>query len=135
MKKTGILLPLFAFILSSCNKIESYPKRIIGGWIINKYVIDSENKTDEFKADKKNYVISYFEDKSYTETYLNASNNLIANLGTYTFDEKSDSLFLYSQTDTVKFAISSINSNALNLKSEVLINNTNTILLYQFVRK
>jgi len=131
MKNTWILLPLFVLIFTSCNKIDSYPKRIIGGWIINKYVVDSDIQTDVFKASKKNYVISYFEDKSFTETYIDTNNILIAQLGTYTFNEKSDSLITYTQTDTIKYGITSINSNALNLK---IVDNQHTYL-YQFVRK
>ncbi len=135
MKYTWILLPLFAFIISSCNKIESYPKRIIGGWILNKYVVDSDIQTEVFKSNKKNYVISFFEDKSFTETYVDTNNALIAQMGMYTFNEKSDSLITYTQTDTIKYGITSINSNALNLKIVETVNNTQLTYLYQFVRK
>lgn len=136
MKNKLFYFALFSLaILFGCNKYESYSKKIVGGWIINKYIVDSENKTDYLKELKKNYVISFFEDKSYTETYIDTNNVLLGNLGTYIFNQETDSLFLYNQTDTSKFKISSINSNAINLKQELLVNGTNTFYIYQFVRK
>lgn len=134
MKKLLLIAPLLLFVLS-CNKIETYPKKIIGGWIINKYIVNSENKTEEYKDTYKNLVLSFFEDKTYSQSFIDTNQNFIGNTGIYNFDEKSDSLFLYSNWDTLSYEISGINSNALNLKKSTTVANQTTQVVFQFVRK
>ena len=77
MKKTGIVLGIFAMILifSSC-KTTTEALTMIGSWKIDSYYSNGADQTTAFKATYTNYGISFDASGNYIETYTTLGVNV-----------------------------------------------------------
>lgn len=137
MKKTLICISitLFFLLFHSCIKGENMSKRIVGGWKMDKYLVGLEDSSQTFHNRYKNYIISFFEDHTYTESYVDSTNNLQGNVGQFSISLKGDSLFLLSGNILNSYQLLNLNSNALNIKKVVNSGSQENTYLYKFVRK
>lgn len=135
MKKTVLYILAFILITASCGREDLKSKKLLGGWQMEKYIVNAEDSTIVFDAQFKNYIISYFEDHSYTYSYLDSINQLQGNTGRWFFSPKTDSLYLDNLADTTGYKIINLNSNALNLKRVIPKQVENRVLDFQYVRK
>lgn len=135
MKKTALYLLPFVLIAVSCGREDLKSKKLLGGWHIEKFIVNAEDSTDVFKQQYKNYSVSYFEDRSYTASFINSNDQLEGSTGRWFFSVKTDSLYLDDLSDTTGYKIINLNSNALNLKRVITEQAENRVLDFQYVRK
>lgn len=104
MKKIFFILFIGAFVasgLSSCNKYEEGPKfslrtkkaRLVGEWILDKALLNGEDKTDNFSTD---FSFTFNDD----ETYEHVSSG-ITETGEWYFNDDKTAFFVKPTNSTV----------------------------------
>lgn len=135
MKKTLLYLLPFVLLVLSCGREDLKSKKLLGGWQLKKFIVNAEDSTEVFDQQYKNYTISYFDDRSYTYSFVDNNEQVQGATGRWFFSKGTDSLYLDNLTDTTGYKIINLNTNALNLKRVIPAPVENRVLDFQYVRK
>lgn len=135
MKKTALYLLPILLVVASCAREDLKSKKLLGSWHLKKFIVNAEDSTGVFDQQFTNYTISYFEDRSYTYSFVDNNEQLQGATGRWFFSPGTDSLYLDNLTDTTGYKIINLNTNALNLKRVIPAPVENRVLDFQYVRK
>lgn len=118
MKNVYLFLLLIPFF-TSCEKrkTEQATQAISQTWHIEKYELNGDNLTDDFKQLYNDYEITFSADGNYTETYMTTSAS-VEITGTWLFQNHVNELKLVDPNKTRNYEIIELNAAKLTLRDE-----------------
>jgi hypothetical protein len=122
MKKTTItrffilFLVLLNFsIIFGCKK-GRYTTRLEKAWKVENYFKSGTDSTSNFNVTFQNYIIEFYNNNGYKETYLDGGVTSIINEGSWTLTDHSNTLELVNNGTTITYDISELKISNMVLK-------------------